>query len=291
MLIFALQGIQAPIIVLMLFILLIVVVKIIFLIHIFRWCEPSEWLMCSRIFLKTPDIIKHLHPTASGSGCSRSATSHSECSHAEAGGEWRASWGPWAVAAAAAMSAPTTWDVLLGLLSDTPTCVHRGHEPAGGRQLALHNRGSFGLLHCSEMQKRMFMAQQLCGSTSVWWASFTATLPDGHQVSWAHFREQLHASLGTHLIHSLAYHPQTDGQTEWVNQVLEDMLCSCVMNYQDSWDKCLQLAEFSYYNSYQESLKMAPFETPNFSIWLNLSIVGTHKVLISCVNMLSKCIK
>jgi hypothetical protein len=33
----------------------------------------------------------------------------------------------------------------------------------------------------------------------------------------AHFWEQLHASLETHLIHSLAYHPQTDGQTEQVN--------------------------------------------------------------------------
>jgi transposase InsO family protein len=76
----------------------------------------------------------------------------------------------------------------------------------------------------------------------------------------AHFWEQLHASLGTHLIHSLAYHPQTDGQTEHVNQVLEDMLRACVMNYQDSWDKCLPLSEFSYNNSYQESLKMAPFE-------------------------------
>jgi hypothetical protein len=30
----------------------------------------------------------------------------------------------------------------------------------------------------------------------------------------AHFWEQLHASLGTHLIHSSAYHPQTDRQTE-----------------------------------------------------------------------------
>jgi hypothetical protein len=40
----------------------------------------------------------------------------------------------------------------------------------------------------------------------------------------AHFWEQLHASLGTRLIHSLAYHPQTDGQTERVNQILEDML-------------------------------------------------------------------
>jgi hypothetical protein len=34
------------------------------------------------------------------------------------------------------------------------------------------------------------------------------------------FWEQLHASLETHLIHSLAYHPQTDDQTERVNQIL-----------------------------------------------------------------------
>jgi hypothetical protein len=47
----------------------------------------------------------------------------------------------------------------------------------------------------------------------------------------AHFWEQLHASLGTNLIHNLAYHPQTDGQIECVNHVLEDMLCACVMNY------------------------------------------------------------
>jgi hypothetical protein len=45
-----------------------------------------------------------------------------------------------------------------------------------------------------------------------------------------------------------------------VNQVLEDMLCACVVNYWDNWDKCLPLAKFSYNNNYQESLKMAPFE-------------------------------
>jgi transposase InsO family protein len=76
----------------------------------------------------------------------------------------------------------------------------------------------------------------------------------------ARFWEQLHASLGTHLIHSSAYHPQTDGQTERVNQILEDMPRACVMEYPGSWDKNLPWAEFSYNNSYQESLKMTPFE-------------------------------
>jgi hypothetical protein len=76
----------------------------------------------------------------------------------------------------------------------------------------------------------------------------------------ARFWEQLHASLGMCLIRSSVYHPQTDGQTERINQILEDMLRACVLNYPDKWDKCLPLAEFSYNNSYQESLRMAPFE-------------------------------
>ena len=67
-------------------------------------------------------------------------------------------------------------------------------------------------------------------------------------------------SLGTKLIHSSAYHPQTDGQTERINQVFEDMLRACAIQYGKTWDKCLALAEFSYNNNYQSSLQMAPFE-------------------------------
>jgi hypothetical protein len=67
-------------------------------------------------------------------------------------------------------------------------------------------------------------------------------------------------SLMTHLIHSSAYHPQTEGQTERVNQILEDMMRACVLEHQESWDKNLHWAEFSYNNDYLESLKMAPFE-------------------------------
>lgn len=76
----------------------------------------------------------------------------------------------------------------------------------------------------------------------------------------ARFWEQLHAALGTQLIRSSAYHPQTDGQTERINQILEDMLRACVLTFSQKWDECLPLAEFAYNNSYQESIKMAPFE-------------------------------
>jgi len=76
----------------------------------------------------------------------------------------------------------------------------------------------------------------------------------------AHFWECLHEQIGTHLVRSSAYHPQTVGQTERVNQVLEDMLRACALSSKGSWVKWLPLAEFSYNNSYQESIKMAPFE-------------------------------
>jgi hypothetical protein len=74
------------------------------------------------------------------------------------------------------------------------------------------------------------------------------------------FWEELHKFLGTKLLHSSAYHPQTSGQTERVNQILEDMLRACVLEFPQKWDECLPLAKFSYNNSYQESIKMAPFE-------------------------------
>jgi hypothetical protein len=77
-------------------------------------------------------------------------------------------------------------------------------------------------------------------------------------TSW--FWEQLHDSLDTKLRFSTAYHPQTDGQTERTNQVLEDMLRACAILYGTSWDKCLPYAEFLYNNSYQASLKKSPFE-------------------------------
>jgi hypothetical protein len=74
------------------------------------------------------------------------------------------------------------------------------------------------------------------------------------------FWKSLLQSMGTQLNFSTAYHPETDGKTERVNQVLEDMLRMYVMDQQNQWEKYLPLVEFAYNNSYHSSIQAAPFE-------------------------------
>ncbi|XP_050378569.1 uncharacterized protein LOC126795878, partial [Argentina anserina] len=70
----------------------------------------------------------------------------------------------------------------------------------------------------------------------------------------------LQKAMGTTLDMSTAFHPQTDGQTERVNQVMEDMLRACVLDFKGSWEDHLRLIEFAYNNSYHSSIGMAPYE-------------------------------
>ncbi|KAA3470452.1 DNA/RNA polymerases superfamily protein [Gossypium australe] len=74
------------------------------------------------------------------------------------------------------------------------------------------------------------------------------------------FWRALHQALGTRLDFSTAFHPQSYGQSERVIQILEDMLRGCVLDFRGSWEEFLPLAEFAYNNSYQASIKMAPYE-------------------------------
>jgi hypothetical protein len=67
-------------------------------------------------------------------------------------------------------------------------------------------------------------------------------------------------SIDPTLDFSTAYHPQTDGQTERVNKVLEDLLRACVLTFDRSWESSFPYVEFSYNNSHQASIKMSPFE-------------------------------
>jgi hypothetical protein len=54
---------------------------------------------------------------------------------------------------------------------------------------------------------------------------------DGGTQCTSKFWERLHETLDTQLHFSFAYHPETDGQTERVNQILEDMLRACALQY------------------------------------------------------------
>nr|GEY36270.1 putative reverse transcriptase domain-containing protein [Tanacetum cinerariifolium] len=81
---------------------------------------------------------------------------------------------------------------------------------------------------------------------------------DGRFMS--HLWQALQKALDTRLNMSMAYHPETDGQSERIIQTLEDMLRACVINFGGSWDTPLSLVEFCYNNSYHKSIKCAPFE-------------------------------
>jgi transposase InsO family protein len=56
------------------------------------------------------------------------------------------------------------------------------------------------------------------------------------------FWQSFHRLMGSTLNYSTTFHPQTDGQTERVNQVLEDMLRACALTYGTDWESSLPFA-------------------------------------------------
>ena len=75
----------------------------------------------------------------------------------------------------------------------------------------------------------------------------------------SHFWQELLKLLGTQSHMSSSYHPQSNGLTEGVNRVMEDMLRHYVNPMQDNWDDYLDVAEFAINNSYNEGIKDTPF--------------------------------
>nr|GEW73382.1 putative reverse transcriptase domain, ribonuclease H-like domain, aspartic peptidase domain protein [Tanacetum cinerariifolium] len=76
----------------------------------------------------------------------------------------------------------------------------------------------------------------------------------------SNFLRSLQNTLGTNLDLSIAYHPQTNGQSERTIQTLEDMLRAYAIDFGKGWVNHFPLVEFSYNNSYHASIKAAPFE-------------------------------
>ena len=74
----------------------------------------------------------------------------------------------------------------------------------------------------------------------------------------ATFWQSVFQSLGTHLTMSTSDHPNTDGQTERVNRVLEEILRGYVQPFTD-WSEFLPMVEFSINNSVHASTTHTPF--------------------------------
>src|SRR3954468_15963759 len=112
--------------------------------------------------------------------------------------------------------------------------------------------------------KETILAEQLAElytARIVSWHDIPKKISSDHgSIFTSNFWKAFQEALRTKIVFSTAYHPQTNGQVERVNQILEDMLRACVISFCMKWEECLPYAEFSYNNSYQASRQAAPFE-------------------------------
>ena len=72
----------------------------------------------------------------------------------------------------------------------------------------------------------------------------------------SHFWRCIWAKLGTRLLFSTTYDPQSDGQTEVVNRTLSTMPRAVLKNKKKMWEECLPHIEFSYNRSLHSTTKM-----------------------------------
>jgi hypothetical protein len=76
----------------------------------------------------------------------------------------------------------------------------------------------------------------------------------------SHFWRTLWFKLGTKLLFSTTFHPQTDGQTEVVNRTLPTILRSVLKTNLKLWEECLLHIEFAYNISVHSTMKVSPFQ-------------------------------
>ena len=74
------------------------------------------------------------------------------------------------------------------------------------------------------------------------------------------FWRGLHRLMGTKLLMSTVFHPQTDGTTEWANRSIGQILIMIINGDQKNWaDKC-PMVEFALNSSVSATTRFAPFE-------------------------------
>jgi hypothetical protein len=81
----------------------------------------------------------------------------------------------------------------LNFLATHPPVFADATDPLEADSWLRTTESKFGLLYCTEYQKTLYTVQQLRGAAGAWWASYIATLPDDHHVSWGEFRTAFRA--------------------------------------------------------------------------------------------------
>ena len=64
-----------------------------------------------------------------------------------------------------------------------PPVFSKAEEPLEADDWLRTIEQKFELIHCTEVQKPRFAAQQLRGATGAWWANLVAVQPAGHQIN------------------------------------------------------------------------------------------------------------
>jgi len=88
--------------------------------------------------------------------------------------------------------------------------------------------------------------------------------------------KELNNLLGIQTKLSTAYHPQTDGQIERINQELEQYLRVFIDHRQEQWPDWLGMVEFAYNNKIHTATKTSPFKA-NYGQDLRMGFEGRRK--------------
>jgi len=122
----------------------------------------------------------------------------------------------------------------------------------------LSNAAHFGMLstHFTAVKVAELFAQMICKRHGMPRSIVSCKDP----VFLSHFWQELFILSGTRLRMSTAYHPQSDGQTEIVNKVLQQYLRCFVHNKPHQWRQLLHWAEWHYNTSIHTATGISPFQ-------------------------------